>query len=85
MYKQSGLDWLQSNHAAPRKLEPEQEDLLFLFIQNHRPSDLGLSSNSEWTLHLVTVWIEREFKKSYLKRGVAHLLKQLGLRTLKRG
>ncbi|MGZ9817537.1 helix-turn-helix domain-containing protein [Peribacillus simplex] len=80
-YRKGGIDGLKMGHSpgAPYKLTDKQKQELVQVITYQTPNDFGISTTYNWTLPLVSKYIELEWGEKYTLRGVSRLLKTLSL------
>lgn len=80
-YKKGGIDGLKMGHSpgAPHKLTDKQKQELVQIVTYQTPIDLGISTTYNWTLFLVSKYIELEWGERYTLRGVSRLLETLSL------
>lgn len=80
-YRGNGLDGLMMGHSigAPRKLTEQQEQELVQVIAYHPPHDVGYDNHYNWTLAIMSDFIEKEWAQTYTLRGISKLLQDLGL------
>ncbi|GIO23384.1 hypothetical protein J11TS1_19650 [Oceanobacillus sp. J11TS1] len=79
-YKQGGLDGLERGlpTGAPRKLTETQEHELVQVVAYQTPHDVGYENHYNWTLAIISAFIQREWNQTYSLRGVSLLLEDLG-------
>ena len=80
-YKANGLTGLEMKHStgAPRKLNKEQETLLFETITTKTPDEVGFESRKNWTIELAKQWIFNTFAVKHSHRGTHEVLRRLNL------
>ena len=80
-YKANGLAGLEMKHGtgAPRKLNKEQEILLFETITTKTPDEVGFESRKNWTIEIARQWIINTFGIIHSHRGTHEVLCRLNL------
>lgn len=80
-YKKGGLAGLERGlpTGAPRKLTESQEHELVQVVAYKTPHDVGYENHYNWTLAIISDFIQREWGQTYTLRGVSLLLEDLGL------
>ena len=79
-YRANGLQGLQMGYSSgkPPKLSMEQRERLAETVATKVPADVGFPATYNWTLSIITQWVEREWQISYSIRGMSKLLERLG-------
>lgn len=79
-YEKGGIAGLQMGYSSgkPPKLSAEQCARLADIISTQTPADMGFPATANWTLALLTQWVEREWQITYSLRGMSKLLHRLG-------
>lgn len=80
-YRENGLKGLDMGKSpgAPRKLTENQEHELVQIVAYKTPHEAGFENHYNWTLSIISDFIQREWKQTYTLRGVSRLLEDLGL------
>lgn len=80
-YENGGLAALQFKHSsgAPTRLTKEQQEQLIQTIAYSVPDEVGFTAKHNWTLELISAYVEREWGHRYSLRGVSKVMERLGL------
>jgi transposase len=80
-YEEHGLDGLNMKFSPgkPTRLSKEQQNQLKQTILDHVPNDVGFPAKYNWTLDIISAYIEREFKHTYSLRGVSKLMHRMDM------
>ncbi|WP_235533323.1 IS630 family transposase, partial [Paenibacillus sp. Leaf72] len=80
-YENGGLAALQLKHSsgAPTRLTKEQQEQLIQTIAYSVPDEVGFTAKHNWTLELISAYVEREWGHRYSLRGISKVMERLGL------
>ena len=65
--------------GAKRKLNPEQEKMIFEVVTNKTLHQVGFEYRNKWTIELIRQWVIKQFNVTMCHRGMEEVLYRLNL------